>query len=70
MLPPKPWPTDKRPSSHIGDVLRLGISRARMTWWQRLACRIGWHPYPLVLEHHTVSCKRCGRSWTDDGGIF
>ena len=65
----KPYPSDKvrmgpTPVFTIGDVLRAGVARARLRWWQRLACRVGLHPYPHLLEHHGASCQRCGRSWT------
>ena len=59
-----PPPPPNRPrTADAGQALRAGVMRARRRWWDRLLCLLGWHPLPLVLEHHTLSCKRCGHSW-------
>jgi len=52
-------------------VLRAGVLRIRRRWWhcvnwKRVGCwlRLG-HQLPLVLDYHTLECKRCGHRWLE-----
>lgn len=60
----RPWPD-------AGAVLREGVLRIRRRWWhclnwKRVGCwlRLG-HQLPLVLDYHSLTCKRCGHSWLE-----
>lgn len=59
------------PMPNAGAVLREGVRHARWRWWhivnwKRVGCwlRLG-HQLPLVLDYHTVTCKRCGHVWLE-----